>query len=1149
MKRTTILLFTIACLLLSVHGLAQRVTLSYKQAPLETVFKDFERQTKLIFIYDRSLLRNTKKVFIDITNAPYLDALKEIFKDQPLDYEILQVNILVKPKPQTTSGLSLPADRAVITGRVVTPTGDPIAGATVVAAASARQTISDEKGYFLLNNILRQDSLVVTNISFETEVIKLQGKREVQVILKPEASELIEVIVSNGYQKNSVEKLTGAYVKINPELLNRRVSTNILDRLEGVTSGLLFNKNVQPGGNSNQSSISIRGRSTIFANPEPLIILDNFPYTGDVNNINPNDIESVTVLKDAAAASIWGAYAANGVIVITTKTGKYNQPIKLSFNTNVTVGAKPDLYYEPILGSSDYIDVEEFLFGLDHYNERETNPLRLALPPAVEILIKKREGELSPEAAKSMLDALRQQDFRRDQEQYFYRHSINQQYAISASGGGPHNQYYFSAGYDKNLSNQRGNQYERITLNANNTYAWLGRKLELNTGIIFSATQWQQANISLPTNYPYADLVDANGQALAIHYNVRQPYIDTAGGGRLLDWNYRPLDELRLADNKTQVTDYRINVGLKYQVLKGLSAKVLYQYNKGFSEQRNLHSEKSYFTRDLINQFTQIDSTTITTPVPYGDILDEADFNYQAHNVRGQIDYNRTWNQQHTFNAFAGAELRSFTNQQSFGRRYGYNPDRQTSMPVDYVTEFPLYQTASKLQKIPYINKSRTTTDRYISYFVNAAYTFKQRYTVSASARKDESNIFGVKTNQKGVPLWSVGMSWEVSKEDFYQASNWLPYLRLRLTNGYNGNVDRTVSAFTTAFIGGINNYGAVAGSIINPPNPALRWEKVYMMNIGVDFATLNKGITGSIEYYLRRAKDLIGNSPLDPTTGNPSFRGNTANMKGSGIDITLHTQNVNHKHFTWMSSFLFSHTRDEVTEYEAQQNSINYYYNADFFNPLKERPVHSVYSLKWMGLDPLNGDPQGLLNNTKSKDYSAILNSTDFRNLQYNGPANPVFFGSLRNTFGWKQWQLSGNILFKAGYYFRRPSINYDELFRGGRGHADFSKRWQKAGDELTTYIPSLQYPNNDQRDVFYKYSSILVEKGDHLRLQDIRISYDLNSNSLTRLPFRAIQVYVYADNIGILWKANKQHIDPDYISGYPAPRTIAAGIKVDFK
>jgi TonB-linked SusC/RagA family outer membrane protein len=1145
-KRRAVLITTITCLLLSIHGYTQRITFSQDNAPLTVIFASIEKQTSYNFLYDIPVLQRAARVSLHVVNAPLSEVLAICEKNQPFTFEIVNTTIGLREKPNFKEPPRPPAF-VTVKGKVVNETGAPLASATVYTQSSNKYATTNENGEFTLDNVLENDSLTISTVSYSLERIKVQGNKNLVVTLKAIVSELSEVVVSNGYQKQSIEKATGSYVKIGNDLFNRSVSTDVIGRLDGITSGLLFNKNIQSG--TYQSAISIRGRSTIFANPEPLIVLDNFPYTGDPNNINPNDVESITVLKDAAAASIWGAYAANGVVVIITKAGKYNQPLQLSFNSNVTIGSRPDLYYQPQLSSSELIEVEQFLFSNGYYNEREGN--QLYIPPAVEIMIKKRNGDLSSTDTSMLLNALRRRDNRNDQKRYFYRNTVNQQYAISAHGGGTYNQYYFSAGYDKNLSNTVGNEYNRITLNANNTYAWFDRKLELTTGIIFSASTVQNSNYGqINIKYPYEQLIGANNTAYPTVQDYRQPYVDTAGQGKLLDWQYRPVDEVGLADNKTNLTDYRINIGLKYQVLNDLSAAVLYQYNKGISDQQNLHSQQTYFTRNLINQFTQINGTSITRPIPLGDILDKSMQNYSAHNFRAQINYQHSWNKKHALNIIGGAEIRRFDNQSSATRLYGYNEDRQTHAIVDYNTDLPAYQAPSTLQRIPYKDKDKFLKDRFVSYYANAAYTFYKRYILSASIRKDESNIFGVKTNQKGVPLWSAGLAWEINKEKFYHAQNWLPYLKLRITHGYNGNVDRTVSAFTSATIDGTNTWGATTASILNPPNPALRWEKVQMTNIGLDFGTLHNVITGSIEYYIRKSTDLIGNSPLDPTTGTSTFRGNTANMKGHGIDITLATQNIRGKVFNWTSNLFFSYTTNKVTEYKAKQATVGNYLRTEQLSPLEGNPLYTLYSIRWEGLDALSGDPLGLLNGSSSKDYGAILSSSNLNDLQKMGSQVPTFFGSLRNNFSWKQLQLSFNITWKAGYYFRAPSIQYYNLFTERTiGHADFTNRWQKPGDENHTQVPSMTLVNNSSRDLFYSYSSLLVEPGDHIRLQDVQLNYEINKKVFNKSPIQRLKIYAYINNIGLLWKANDRGIDPDYISGIPLPRSIAIGINVDLK
>jgi len=1139
-------------MLTSVSSLAQQISFSKKHITIADLRKVVEKQAGYTIFNTNSISSQLKPVSIHIINGTLEQLLDEYFRYQTCTYTIIDKTITVIPRGrQTAIGKRV----ANIKGKIYNEQGEPIPGATITIKGSNQQTSTNENGEFKLSGVDEIDlNIVVSSINYEPEEVNWQGESELNVRLKQHISELNKVqVVSTGYQKISKDKTPGSFVKIDNELINRRVSTSIIDRLEGITSGLVFNKNVNP--TANQTPISIRGRSTIYANANPLIVVDNFPYTGDINNINPNDVENITVLKDADAASIWGAYAGNGVIVITTKKGRYNQPLRLAINSNVTVGQKPDLFNKPILSSSDYIDVEQYLFINGYYNISEANLSRPALSPVVEILIKERDNTISHFEAEEQLDKLRSQDSRKDLDKYFYRPSVNQQYALNASGGSTNNHYYFSMGYDKNLDNPVRNGYDRLTLTANNSFSWLKKKLEFNTGIIYTDARIQNNNsglLSLP--YPYLDLVDENGNAVTMPSDIRQAFKDSVrkSSPYLLDWDYKPYNELNLSDNSTKTTDYRINADLKYSIIKGLDAAVLYQYNKGFVETQNYNSQQTYFTRNLINQFTEIDTGRVIRHIPLGSILDQINVRHEAHNIRTQLNYNNNWynrnhSKHHQVTALAGAEVRGIKTTYEVLRSYGYNQN-QTNLPsIDYDNIFPLYHAPFATKKIEYINTNRTQADNFVSYYLNAKYIFQRRYILSASARKDESNLFGVSANQKGVPLWSVGASWELSQENFYHIG-WLPFLKFRITNGYNGNVDRTVSALTTAGVDAPNLYNVLSASIDNPPNPSLRWEKNHMINFGIDFATSKSILEGSLEFYTRKGIDLIGNSAVDPTTGVTQFRGNTADMRGKGVDIMLRSKNIN-KRFKWSSTLLFSYSTDKVTDYKVQQSAIWYYCEPLYMSPIKGRPLYSIFSLKWMGLDPQTGDPRGFVNKQISNNYSAITNSSDLSDLIYRGPANPVYFGSLRNNFNYKQLELSFTITWKMGYYFRRPSINYFTTFNGsGQGHPDYEKRWQQPGDENYTSVPSITYNETAYRSNFYAYSDILIEKGDHIRLQDIQLSYLLNRNEMKWLPVNQFRVYVYTNNLGILWRANHQGIDPDYISGVPSPRTIAAGLKIDF-
>lgn len=1116
---------------------------------LSKVFKEIYKQTQAKVIYFNGHLNDQARVDVNFHNTPIDDVMSYLLKGRKLSWGFNGKNIVIKPSKFTYEDAHKidTLYYVTISGRVTDPTGAPLVGATVLINDSTQGIATDKDGRFNIKKVPGNSSLVVSYMGFESQQIRVKkAQADITVKLQPLVTEMNAVtIISTGYQKVPKERATGSFVKVDNELLNRKVSTNILDRLEGVTSGLLFNKTGNRVGND--PGISIRGRSTIFAETSPLIVLDNFPYTGDINNINPNDIESITVLKDAAAASIWGAFSGNGVIVITTKKGKLNQEPTVSFNSNVTIGHKPDLFYQPQLTSKEFIEVEKYLFEQGYYDFYLTFPSYEYYPisSVIDILDRKKRGLLSPKNADAQIAAMEDFDIRKNLQKYFYRESINQQYAVNIRGGGQNQQYYISGGYDKNISDLVGNSLERFTLNASNTYLFLNNKLQINSDILFTKSKTKRSQNYTP-RYPYERAADEHGNALPVVSNLRKSYVDTVGEGKLLDWSYRPLEE-RESNDITDLTDYRINIGIGYNISKNIKASLQYQYGKGYSESNLLYNQSSYYARDLINSYSQLDdaSNTVIRPVPLGDILIASANRYTSQYARGQINFDKDWGQ-HSIAGIAAVEIKDYNSHNSTSGLYGYNPETGAHIPVDYVTIFNLYY-GGEARKIEDRSRQFKSIDRFRSYLTNIAYTYKSKYTISASARRDESNLFGVKANQKGVPLWSIGASWDLSQESFYRIQ-WLPFLKLRVTNGYNGNVDRKITAFTTAREeSNTNFYGDPMITIINPPNPSLRWERVNVTNIGIDFRSKNNILSGSIEAYRKRGTDLIGNRPIAPQTGIIEFRGNSASLETKGIDVELNSRIVDGK-LKWNATLLFSYVKDKVLTFKDKPPSIVDYITSNYYTPIEGRPYSSLFSFKYGGLDS-KGNPQGYLNGKLDQEYSQIINSTTINDLVFHGTQSPTVFGSLRNSFTLGRMEMSFNIIYKLNYYFRRQSLNNAELYSVDPNYlmADYNRKWQKPGDERLTYVPALIYPGDPNRDKFYQYSDVLVERGDHVRLQDIQVAYNIRNNNSNAL-FSSMKLYLYVNNIGVIWRRNKFKIDPDAVIGYPTARTYAVGLNVDF-
>lgn len=1021
-------------------------------------------------------------------------------------------------------------------------------GAVVKEAGSNMATVTDSEGRFtLVTGSQFPKTLVISFIGFLTEELELEGPTgitDLEILLETDEIGLGEVeVLSTGFEEIPKERATGSFVQVDRELINRRVSTNLLERLEDVTSALVFNR-AGPG----SDRISIRGRSTIFAETQPLIIVDNFPYDGPLENINPNDIESITVLRDAAAASIWGARSGNGVIVVKTKRGGINQPMRISFNANTNFIEAPDLLARPWMGMGDFIDVERSLFDRGIFNAGINNPTsRQAMSPAIETLVAHRDGLISDAERDSRLNMFSQTDSRRQLLDNYYRTSVNSQYSLGFTGGTDIYRYSFSVGHDNNLSSEIGNSSNRTTISSNNNWSLMNRKMDL--GISFNyAENNSQVDTQIPNLYPYERLSDENGMPTQVIRDHSLRYVNSFTGTDWLDWRYFPLDEIGIFDNQNRQKDARINLSAGYRVTDWLKAEVLFQHWKNQGSSRNYRPQQSYEARQLINRFTQVNPDgSLDRPLPLGGFMDTQSSFAQGNYGRAQLTVNKELNSSFQLNGIAGAEFKDVETVLSANRFYGYDDLFAISLPVDLANQFRVNPN-NNLSSIPSGINHDGIVDRFYSYFGNVSLAYDKRLIFTASARRDASNLFGVATNQRAVPLWSSGLAWIISEENFY-GSSLLPYLRLRGTYGYNGNVDRTMSAFTTANYFVTEPFAINPGEryaiVRNPPNRNLRWEKINTVNFGIDLGMKDDLLDVSLEYYVKNGMDLIGDFPVAPTTGFNNIRGNFADTETKGWDLTLHSRPIKGK-VQWDINLFFSRVREEVTNYEAPTQIVNLL-SSFGLSPFPGRPLFSVFSMPSGGLDPDTGDPIGFLNGEPSTNFVQVRLRTLPEDLIFHGSARPQTFGALRNTVHFGNFNISANIAFRLDYYFRRESVNYTDLYAGRMSHSDYSRRWIQPGDEQFTTVPSMPATNNSFRQFLYTFSETLVERGDHIRFQDIRAGYNLSRNTSPWLPFRSAELYTYVNNIGILWKKTKFDIDPDY-QNIPPPRSIAVGLRIDF-
>ena len=1142
-----------------------------RNVSIAKVLDEIVHQTGYSYMYaeDDAMLDNL--VNLNVHQIHLDTVLKMLFHAFPLDYSIDGTLINITRRKASAYVDSVSSDPYVtVTGEVIDEQDEPIEAATVSVAGTAKRAVTDHSGHFRLS-VKKGATLIISNVSMETKQIKIQDHTVLTIRLKSNYSWIgkFSVVgkVNNGYIKTHKLKTTGSFELIDRPLLDRNTSSYIYDHIENLTTGLIINHGGQSGdGSSIPNPMLIRGLSTINANASPLMIVDNFPYDGDVRNINPNDVENISILKDAAATAIWGARAGNGVIVLTTRRGMTPVP-KIVYQTVSTFQQRPDIYNMRTMSSGDFIDREKDLFKRGYYDDILNGAASGYAPitPVVELLEAVRNHSLDSATADRRIDAFKRYDVRDDIGRYFYRDRLSQQHSLQVSGSSPGMNYFFSLNWDHDPSSLVRSSYDRISLRSQNSFK-VSERMTLDAGI--NVAEGMSHSGSNPgynyvsphgfkSFYPYASFVGSEGSPQALNMDYSPEYNSATTQAGFPDWNYRPLKDIGTESDKITTRDYLFNAGLQYKIGNNLTADLKYQFENQLIDGKDVHNDSSYFTRNLINQFIQVDPSTgaLSYPIPAGGILDASSNEILSHQGRAQLNYTSYRSPFSVLSAMAGAEIRSLVTTTNTSRYYGYEGNNASSNPdLDYTDTYFQYLTNTGWA-IPNPQYLSRLTDHFLSYYSSASYLFRKKYFLSASARFDGANLFGARTNERWVPLWSAGFGWEMSNEPWYRL-HWLSFLKLKSSYGSSGNIARQASAYTTAqyFNSGFAVSPYPSGVVLSPPNKNLRWEQVRMFNLGLEFGTTGNMLSGGIEYYIKNSSDLVAQSLVDPTLGytvnlgKPSvYYENSASMSGHGLDLQLESHNLRGR-LNWTTHFSFSHAISKVSHYGLPPDEGYQYLGQNSINPIEGRPVYAIYSFPWKGLDPLNGNPQGLFGGKTSTSYSDIINSTALDSMVYSGPSQPTSWGALRNSFSWRHFTLSCNISYKLGYYFRKPSIIYSGITKTWTGNADYSRRWKQTGDEHSTDVPSDIYPSDYDRDKFYTYSSALVRRADHIRFEDVQCSYEWTRQEFPHLPFAHLRVFLYCSNLGLLWTANKDGIDPYFINVPKDRKKISMGVNIQF-
>lgn len=1126
----------------SAKGYSQNISISGKDISIRKVFDEIKNQAGYVFFYDEALLRKARPVTIDVKNAPVETVLNATFKDQPLTWTIENKTITIYKKSDFKKIAGVVAVLAIdIHGIVTDEEGKPLEGVSILVKGTQKGTTTNEKGEFSLSNVDENSTLIFSGVNVETRELNLRGRKEIDIKLKIKVtkSEAIEVMVNTGYQTLSKERATGSFTYIDNKKLGitNLASTNFAKGLEGIAAGVL----VDPTG-----GLQIRGVSSIKADTRPLIVVDGFPIESGNYTINPNDIQDITILKDAAAASIWGVRASNGVVVIKTKSGgNTNGKAQIDFTTNFSFSDKPDFSYYQMANTSDYIDFEVETINRGWFNPANANSVSYSR--VGELFYKKYKGLLTDAQVQSGINDLKQLN-NLSQQDLFYRNAFQNQYNLSLRGGSQAYKYYVSALYTKQAPTAIGNQSDDIILNIKNTLKVLP-KVSLTFGV---NSTFDRSKISPSYDYtlgrPYNMFLDANGNYLSqygtIPEHLKQGYYDKG----YLNWDYNPKQELDNSNNKMNRFEARFNLGLDYEIAKGIVFSSKFLNELGFTNTDNLQNLNTYYVRNLANNWRVFDATkgVYVNKFPVGPILDKTKDQFNGWTFRNVVSLDKTFGKQSRVTAVAGTEVRKIANKGNAERYYNYNAQTLTVDNMDLLSlsnYTPNYK--GDYQTYTWSPAFYERDRRFFSVFANGAYTYKDRYTLSGSARIDQSNLFGTDPKYRYNPIWSAGASWKISGEEFMRKIEFVDRLIVRATYGINGNIGNS-SPYPIANAGKSFSTQENMLTYSNPENQQLRPEKTAIVNFGVDFSVLNNRLSGSVDYYSKKSYDLLGNSILDPTTGFLRAEKNTAKMLNSGIDMSLSAKVIKRK-VGLDIDVSFGYNNNKVINVLMPSITANTYITGS--SPVEGKPLSYMYSYRWAGLSA-KGEPQ--IYNAKGDIVSwASAEMTDVNGLTYAGTLTPPYYGGVMFTLQYKGFSFIPQFTYEMGNVLRLPSPRMN-LY--GSELNTIAQRWQQPGDEAKTNIPRA-YNNStgsNKWNTYYRNADIYVASASYVRLRTLTLSYRVPPKYLKNI-FSDVQLAAQGTNL-FLWTANKNNIDPDYYNlrsgsfNFPPVKSFVLSLNLNF-
>lgn len=1169
--------------LFSVEAQQIRISLKVNNASLVQVLEDIRKQSGYNFMYNEKYVKGFGGLTLDIRNLPLEEAMQEVLKQTKLVYKI-QDNIIILQE-----GRLQQEHFRKVKGLVKDEKGEPLPGVTVLIKGTTTGVSTGLQGEFSLEVPLGTKMLQVSFIGMETQEVKLtEDLNELSIVMHPHVSELEEAtVISTGYTQVSQRRASGSVAVVDKKVFTNKALPTMDKLLQGQVAGV--NVMARSGRPGESAKIRIRGTNTITGDAEPLWVVDGVPlqknipaittgqiksgdfsdiFTNGISGINPNDIENITILKDAAAAAIYGSRATGGVIVVTTKTGKAGK-MSVNYSVNVSMVMKPGR--DPgLMNSREKLAWEQELwdeFSAGRYATGERYPI-------VGIVGIIRSGK---EEFAGMSSAEREayiQDlgaYSTDWIGQLFRTAVSTNHYLSVSGGQEKCTYYMSLGYSKDNGAVRKTDYDRynmsgkIDANPNERFhLQLGFDLAKQRSTGPSADPFSYAYFANPYERPYNE--DGSYRADYTYYKLARvngnfdPNIPPNG--------FNILREINETESKADNISTTARLNVDYTFFKQLKFSGLGSYSFTNNKSDNYKGKDTYaaYTDRLY-----FDSQSLVSKRTYSSIS-QSSANNSSYSLRGQLSYSDIYLQKHRLSVVAGAEIRGEKAESIYEKRYGYDPvTGNSAMPVPPEpadgSGLSYSEIVSYANAMDNLSGQEIEENRMASFYGALDYSLLDKYVFNMSFRTDGSNNFG--SDEQFNPTWSTGVVWHISDEAFmYGLQPVLSRLSLRVAMGYTGNINKTVKPnlmmtyYKDFRISDEENYRM--GWIKSAPNPKLRWEKTRDIKVAVDFGLWGERISGLVEAYWRRNIDNVTSEYVPVTTGFVSQAYNTSEMENNGIEASLSVAVLKNRDYSLTISANMAWNRNKLLKYNspnttlAQDKYVGY-------------PLGAIFSGKYEGIDPATGlysfrlRPDAVIN--KDEDQS---NANNY--YFYLGTRNAPITGGFNLNFSYKGVGMSigGSYSLHAKIVDNIDSpVGYTEAGSGKTesvptphndlyvNHLNVRKEMRDRWTPMRT--TGVKYPrlidafgerlgyDLDHPSASTITNGALIENISYLRVNNVSLYYNLPEKLLKQMRLSSLGMNIALNNFFTITKYSG--IDPEVPGAtYPVSRSVTVGLSIGF-